>query len=141
MTNNFFISPFKPPDEWYGQSSLEVDPVDLMDNLKSRWPFIEITIDPQVPYRSPQIPYPTLEWEWEDKMSDSFIRGNLQANKQIIVIEGSTKELAEFVAWYRGLISSEYKLYFFHESLYLCIEVKPGAIPDEIVSAIEEGNN
>ena len=44
--SSFFISPFKPPEEWFGESDLEVDPMSLMGNLQSRWPSIDITPNP-----------------------------------------------------------------------------------------------
>jgi len=127
---SFFISPFEPPDEWYGQSNLEVDPIDLMERLRYQWLSLDATMDPGIPHHL---------LDWEAITSAGFIRGTLQTNKQIVVLDGSTRELAEFVIWYRGLISSEYRLFFFHESLYTCMEIKPATSLDELVVAIEEG--
>ncbi len=126
---SFFISPFKPP-EWYGQSDFEIDPADFVNRLKSRWPTITIRMNSDSSRHL---------LEWEGVQNDRFIRGALQANRQIISLDGSSRELAEFVSWYRGLIPSKYRLFFFHESLYTSIEVVSDTSLDELIKSIEQG--
>lgn len=129
---SFFISPFKPPEEWYGESELKLDVNSFAEGLRLKWPNISITLTPGSKYN-------IVEWEVLKGDGTYGVRGSLEANQQIVSLDGTTADLAEFVLWYRKLIPSQYRLFFFHESLYTCLEIKQDTTLDEIGHAIERG--
>jgi hypothetical protein len=129
---SFFVSPFKPPGEWYGKAEFKIESAEFVAGLRSRWSNIEIEIEPG-PGRF------LLRWEVLKEDGRHGIRGSLFADYPIVVLDGSTEDIAEFVLWYRSVVPDKHRLFFFHESLYTCMEIKSGTHLKEIITGIEEG--
>jgi hypothetical protein len=86
-------------------SDLVIEPAMLEVALKKRWKQIKVNYFPHT--------IVGILW-WEISEADDLVYGFLHSDKQIISVEGSNKDIAPFLLWYRSLVPLQYPLYVCH---------------------------
>lgn len=110
------------------QTTLAIDPIWLTEQLRLRWPDVQIGV---------REPSPTcLILDWLIPTQDAPIMGGLHRNGYWMLIAGVPADNFKFAAWYRSLVSAEHTLYVY-DSEYWGVEIKPGMSAAEVSQAVE----
>lgn len=110
------------------QTTLAIDPVWLAEQLRIRWPGIQIGV---------REPSPTcLILDWLIPTQTAPMMGGLHRNGYWMLIAGVPADDFAFTAWYRSLVSAEYTLYVY-DSEYWGVEIKPGMTAAQVAEAVE----
>src|SRR5438045_2089505 len=87
-------------------SDFQIEPADLLQNLRVRWPDIKL--------------YNCLTQDyllcWEIKFGEYWEDGGLQSDKRIITFHDAPESVTTFAIWYRTQIPPNYELFIFHDS-------------------------
>jgi hypothetical protein len=105
MSYSYLIGPIEFP------AKLEIDIDYFIQQLKTKWPDATVrqTMDQSTIY--------SLEWQLKTG-GEGALYGGLRLSPPIVSIDGGDLSLiAEFAIWYRSIIPSEFKLYFYVSSL------------------------
>jgi hypothetical protein len=85
------------------QDYFKIDVAEFVERLKREWPGAKVQKSNS----------PTHLVRWEINIKDHFILGGLHSNQETISLEGDLSLAAEIAAWYRGIVPSGYKLFFY----------------------------
>ena len=116
MSDAYLISPLD--EDIY----CKVEPENLAEKLKTHWPQCEAVFN--------TTPESSYVLHWRIRPGQYSLLGGLQANCQIVSVEGDLAEVADFARWYRAIVPSECRLFIYHTS----INRKPFPLSDETTS-------
>lgn len=127
---NYFISPFEPP-QFTGSTNLQIVPSTFEKKLLEQWADTKFT-------KPTTTQHTLLQWE----MSEIGIEGALMGQDQFgqyVYLHGAEEGIAQFARWYRTIVSTEYKLFFFNDSLDVQMELSRHTTEKQIIDALTGG--
>lgn len=112
-------------------SGLRMNADELAYRIKGRWRDAKVRLQEER----------TSFLQWSVPLGETRLLGGLLPNQEVIYLEGALEQVAEFAAWYRGIVPMQYELVFFYEGRYeQQIPLVQGITAEGIVSAFTDNS-